>query len=83
MVDLSELEFVDSSGMGALVRLEESGREVVFAQPTTAVRKILRTMGLDRRFRLSDEEPDPGCPICELPLGSGASRCPHCGSRLP
>lgn len=87
VLDLSELDFIDSTGLGALVRLEErargSGRELVFARPTVAVRKILRIVGLDRRFRLSDDEPEPRCPICDLPLASGVSRCPHCGSRLP
>lgn len=87
VLDLSELDFIDSTGLGALVRLEEraraSGRELVFTRPTVAVGKVLRTVGLDRRFRLSDDEPEPRCPICDLPLAPGVSRCPHCGSRLP
>jgi anti-sigma B factor antagonist len=49
-VDLSELTFIDSTGIGALVntrvRLRESGGELRLVNPRGAVSRVLEIMGL-------------------------------------
>jgi anti-anti-sigma factor len=50
-VDLSELEFIDSTGVQALLRLHThqvgAGRELAFVDPQPAVRRTFATLGID------------------------------------
>jgi anti-anti-sigma factor len=50
-LDLSELTFVDSTGMKTLVslhsRVESLGRRLVIVSPTRPVRRVLAVVGLD------------------------------------
>ncbi|HEX3693005.1 MAG TPA: STAS domain-containing protein, partial [Solirubrobacteraceae bacterium] len=49
VIDLSELSFIDSSGLRVLLladgRAREGGYELLLSQPTAAVRKVLETIG--------------------------------------
>lgn len=52
VVDLSDLTFIDASGIGALVRaknhIKADGRgDLVFSRPTAIVRRTLEVVGLD------------------------------------
>lgn len=53
-LDLAEVSFIDSSGLGALVRLRQqaiaAGRELVLANPPRPVTRILTLTGLDDLF---------------------------------
>jgi anti-sigma B factor antagonist len=55
-VDLSELGFIDSTGLGALIRVlkhyREQGGELRLAAPTRPVAKVLEITGLDRLFQI-------------------------------
>lgn len=55
-VDLGELRFVDSTGMGALVRARNvanrHGADVRLRAPTANVRKTLSLAGLDKVFQI-------------------------------
>jgi anti-anti-sigma factor len=44
--DLSELRFVDSSGIGLFLRVARQIAKVVIRQPSTIVRQVLEHMGL-------------------------------------
>lgn len=50
VIDLSEVTFIDSSGLRALIsahqRAEQAGRRVVMAQPSAVVRRLLDISGL-------------------------------------
>jgi anti-anti-sigma factor len=51
-LDLSELSFIDSTGLHALLRFAESfdgGGPLVLANPTQHVVKVLEILGLDRQ----------------------------------
>lgn len=56
VVDLSDINFCDSSGLAALVgaarRAELLDGELLFASPTPQLGKILRLTGLDTVFRV-------------------------------
>jgi anti-sigma B factor antagonist len=58
VIDLSDVDFMDSSGLQELVRLEEHvrqlGSEMVLAQPSVTVRRLLELTGLDAHFDLRD-----------------------------
>ena len=53
-VDLSDVVFMDSSGLGMLVRVNnrarESGQEVVLLRPSHPVASLLELTGLDSHF---------------------------------
>jgi anti-sigma B factor antagonist len=59
VLDLSEVRFVDSTGMGAIVacskKLQEPGR-LLLLKPQPAVRELLRLTRLDRFFEVLDHE---------------------------
>lgn len=61
VVDLSGVEFCDSTGMNVLLsamkRLEERGGTLQLAAPRTAVRRILQVTGLDTVFTVVDAVP--------------------------
>ncbi|HEX2313757.1 MAG TPA: STAS domain-containing protein [Thermomonospora sp.] len=64
VVDLSGVEFCDSTGMNVLLaamkRLEERGGTFELAGPRPAVRRILQVTGLDTVFTITDALPAPG-----------------------
>ena len=55
--DLSELTFIDSSGLRALTAAYAIGRTLVFASPTPPVRKFFEVVGYDSIFGIRIEEP--------------------------
>jgi anti-sigma B factor antagonist len=61
VVDLSEVEFCDSTGMNVLLaamkRLRERGGTLELAAPRSAVRRILQVTGLDTVFTVHDRVP--------------------------
>jgi anti-anti-sigma factor len=56
VVDLRGVRFIDSSGMGALVRAhiaaKRNGREIILRNPPANVAKTLAVAGLDKVFRI-------------------------------
>jgi anti-anti-sigma factor len=54
LLDLAELEFMDSSGVAILIRLANHFGKVESREPTVAVRRVLETLGLTDRFGLED-----------------------------
>jgi len=58
VIDLSALEFIDSTGIGQLLaahtRAECDGRELVFLSGPPSVEKILRLTGLDQILRFEN-----------------------------
>lgn len=56
VVDLAEVSFVDSSGLGALIAglkaARLAGGDLRLAQPTAQTRSLLQLVGLDRALRL-------------------------------
>ncbi|HEX2040266.1 MAG TPA: STAS domain-containing protein [Acidimicrobiales bacterium] len=57
VVDLQELTFMDSTGLGVLVhalkRMRERGGDLTLSAPSPATRKLLDISGLDRIFPVS------------------------------
>lgn len=51
-VDLAEMEFMDSSGLGVLIaalkRLKENEGELILVSPRDQMRRILKLTGLDK-----------------------------------
>ena len=58
VIELGDVGFMDSSGLQELVRVNnrarELGREMVLAQPSQPVRRLLELTGLDTQFTVSD-----------------------------
>ena len=58
IVDLTDLEFIDSSGLGVLVRTlrrtREGGGDLYLAAPQQQVRRLLHVTGLIRAFPVHD-----------------------------
>lgn len=61
VVDLSGVEFCDSTGMNVLLaamkRLKEQGGTLELAAPRPAVKRILQVTGLDTVFTVTDAVP--------------------------
>ena len=57
VIDVSDVAFMDSSGLQELVRLDnrarERGLEVVLARPSVPVMRLLELTGLEQHFKLS------------------------------
>ena len=57
VIEMSDLAFMDSSGLQELVRLDnrarERGHEVVIARPSMPVMRLLEMTGLEDHFTLS------------------------------
>ena len=72
VIDMSGVEFCDSTGMNVLLsclrRARERGGELEIAAPKPAVRKILQVTGLDSVFTLI-EDTDPRGLSRPKPLG--------------
>jgi anti-sigma B factor antagonist len=70
VIDMSGVEFCDSTGMNVLLsclrRVRERGGELEIAAPKPAVRKILQVTGLDSVFTVVDgsalNQPNPAVP---------------------
>jgi anti-sigma B factor antagonist len=70
VIDMSGVDFCDSTGMNVLLsclrRVRERGGELEIASPKPAVRKILQVTGLDSVFTLVDDanmgRPKPAVP---------------------
>jgi len=60
VLSLSEVSFMDSSGLGLILgrlsRIQELGGELVIADPTLQVMKILRLAGLEKKIRIERSE---------------------------
>jgi anti-sigma B factor antagonist len=58
VVNLAEVEFLDSSGLGVLIgglkRCKEAGGILALVSPRRPVRKVLSITGLDRVFPIHD-----------------------------
>jgi anti-sigma B factor antagonist len=58
VIDLTDVDFMDSSGLQELVRLHDRTRQVrlkmVLARPSVAVRRLFELTGLDTRFDVRD-----------------------------
>ena len=61
VLDLAELQFIDSSGLHELVRAlrrqREVGGEVVLRQPSAQTMRVLEIVGLAPLFRITDAPP--------------------------
>lgn len=70
-IDLSEVEFMDSTGLGVLIgglkRLRESGGSMVLVGIRPAVGRVFEITGLDRIFTIHDSLAEVG-----VPSGGGA-----------
>jgi len=58
VVDLAGLEFVDSTGLGALIgtmaRVQRSGGDMALRSPAPAVRRTIEVMRLERALPIRD-----------------------------
>jgi anti-sigma B factor antagonist len=78
VVDLSPLEFVDSTGLGTLVglyrRVRGRGRQIVLAGARPYVSRVMRVIKLDRVFDLYDAVEDAVDALSAAPAGAGTRR---------
>jgi anti-sigma B factor antagonist len=66
VVDCQSLEFIDSTGLSALIKvqaeLDETGREVVLLNLSRGTGRVFEISGVDQLFRIewepSEDEPD-------------------------
>lgn len=60
LIDLAELEYIDSTGLGALIgllkRAKEKGGSVKLLNPQPYIKKILSITGLDKIFNVQTME---------------------------
>jgi anti-anti-sigma factor len=60
VIDLSELTYISSAGISALMslthRLRRSGGELVMLKPTEKVFRVFRTLGFTSIFKIVDDE---------------------------
>ena len=63
IIDLSELEFCDSSGIRLLLQFEiaaaDCGREVFLRQPAPVLRRVIEALGLESELRFEGNA-EPG-----------------------
>ena len=61
VVDLSEVEFMDSTALGVLIEARtklENGRAFILAAPALESKRALQISGLDRHFSVHDTVPE-------------------------
>jgi anti-sigma B factor antagonist len=62
VLDLDQVTFLDSAGLGELIacrkRTLEKGGDIVLLRPTGRVRQLLDMLRLTQVFRVFDDEPD-------------------------
>jgi anti-sigma B factor antagonist len=61
VVDLSEVEFLDSTALGVLIEARtmlENRRAFILASPGLETRRALKISGLDRHFSVHDSVPE-------------------------
>jgi anti-anti-sigma factor len=56
ILDLSRVTAIDTTGIGALVSLQAAGIYVRLVSPSFAVYRVLRLIGLDSIFEISEPE---------------------------
>jgi anti-anti-sigma factor len=56
ILDLSEVTAIDAAGISALVSLQAAGTYLRLADPSLAVRQVLRLTSLDSLFEISESE---------------------------
>lgn len=58
VIDLAELEFIDSTGLGVLITAmrhsQAHGGEIVLRHPTRSTRRLLRVSGMEKVFTIID-----------------------------
>ena len=58
MVDLSGVEFIDSSGINALIEAQRTapshGTELVLVAPSTSCRRVFEILGMTTQFTITD-----------------------------
>lgn len=88
VLDMSELSFIDSSGLGVLIRMKREvelleGRLLV-SGVSPAVQRVIDVTRLNEWFDpVKDPPPKPiPCPVCDAAIVPGTSRCSRCGSAL-
>jgi anti-anti-sigma factor len=64
IVDLADVIFMDSTGLSALVQVQqqtrEAGAQFLLQSPSRIARRVIELSGLDRRFGVADgAEPHP------------------------
>ena len=63
IIDLSQVDFIDSSGLSALIAVARTGATVVLRRPTTAIRRAIEVTGLTGLFDLEYlSNPRSTCP---------------------
>ncbi len=81
IVDMSGVEFCDSTGMNVLLsclrQARERGGELELAAPRPAVRKLLSVTGLDAVFTVADFQLSSGGPGLPVP-----PMCAQAGTKL-
>ena len=79
VIDLGNLEFIDSAGLGVLVgiykRVKQRGQRVVVAKAPPYIARVMKIMRLDRVFESFD---DVASALAEFsrdaPIGAGGTR---------
>lgn len=81
LLDLQRVRFIDSTGMGLLVRLQRqartAGRKLILLAPSAAVRSALRLMKLEQFFTIASDQPCAQKLIEAPPSADGVLLQPH------
>lgn len=57
VIDLTEVTFMDSSGLGVLAQASSQAAAVTLISPSPMLRRLLTTVGLGDSFLITDEKP--------------------------
>lgn len=87
VLDMSELSFMDSSGLGLLIRtkkdVEDCDGLLLVSRLSPAVKRLVDSTRLNAWFDPVDEHPQlNSCPVCDGALPLPARMCDRCGSAL-
>lgn len=73
LIDLSDVPFMDSAGLGALIggirRTREAGGEVAVACSRQSLTRLLHTTGFDRIVPVAESVDDAAAALAEPPPG--------------